>query len=172
VANGLFAIADAEGGLSGLSAVAWLQLSPHFFDVVTRSRLFVNPRARTLVSPELEQALCQIFDRRAVLERECVRIVDALLESYGPERVILFGSLAAESRDTVHQWSDIDLAIVKPTPLTFIERGREVVDLVEPRVSLNVFVYTPEEFEQAAREVRSFVRTEIIEKGRVLFPRT
>jgi predicted nucleotidyltransferase len=172
VANGLFAIADAGGGVSGLSAVAWLKLSSHFSDVVTRSRLFTNPRARTAVSPALESALCQVFDRRAVLERECARIVAALLESYRPERVILFGSLAAESRDTVHQWSDIDLAVVKQTPRMFVERSREVVDLVESRVSLNVFVYTPDEFEHAAREPRSFVRTEIVEKGKTLFSRT
>jgi uncharacterized protein len=53
-----------------------------------------------------------------------------------------------------------------------VERSREVVDLVEPRVSLNVLVYTPDEFERVVRDSRSFVRTEILEKGRALFPRT
>jgi predicted nucleotidyltransferase len=172
VANGLFAIADTDGGASGLSAVAWLKLSPQFHDVVTRSRLFTNSRARVSMPPAVENALRQVFDRRAVLQEECQRIVTVLLTSYRPERLILFGSLADDSRDTVHQWSDIDLAVVKQTSLSFVERSREVVDLVEPRVSLNVLVYTPDEFERVGRDSRSFVRTEILGKGRALFPRT
>lgn len=169
--NGLFAVADTVGGASGLSAVAWLKLAAHFCDVVTHSRLFMNPRARLPLLPAVENVLRDVFDRRAVLERECERIVTALLASYHPERLILFGSLADDSRDTVHQWSDIDLAVVKQTPRTFVERSRQIVDLVEPRVSLNVLVYTPEEFGRAAEDPRSFVRTEILEKGRTLFPR-
>ena len=172
VANGLFAVADAEGGVSGLSAIAWLRLSPHFCDVVTHGRLFTNSCARAAVPPAVENTLRRVFDRRAVLEKECARIVSVLLASYRPERLILFGSLADDSRDTVHQWSDIDLAVVKQTSKTFVERSREIVDLVEPTVSLNVFVYTPDEFEHAARAPRSFVRTEVLEKGRALFPRT
>jgi predicted nucleotidyltransferase len=172
VANGLFAIEDAAGGASGLSAVAWLKLSPQFHDVLTHSRLFTNSRARAAIPPVGQNALRQVFDRRAVLQEECQRIVTVLLTSYRPERLILFGSLADDSRDTVHQWSDIDLAVVKQTPLSFVERSREVVDLVEPRVSLNVLVYTPDEFERLMRDSRSFVRTEILEKGRALFPLT
>ncbi|MBI2987473.1 MAG: nucleotidyltransferase domain-containing protein [Deltaproteobacteria bacterium] len=112
----------------------------------------------------------KLFDRRETLLRELERIKSKLVEQYRPERIILFGSLADHSPDAVHQWSDIDLAIVKSTPASFLDRIREVMDLLQPRVGLNAIVYTPEEFNRAEQEGHFFVRGEILKKGQVLFP--
>ncbi|MBI2210625.1 MAG: nucleotidyltransferase domain-containing protein [Deltaproteobacteria bacterium] len=112
----------------------------------------------------------KLFDRRETLLRELERIKSKLVEQYRPERIILFGSLADDSPDAVHEWSDIDLTIVKSTPANFLDRIREVMDLLQPRVGLNVIVYTPEEFNRAEQEGRFFVRDEILKKGQVLFP--
>lgn len=170
VLNGLFAIPDDRGGTSDLSAAVWMKLAPHFYDVRVHSRLFANPLAACPLSPAAAAALTRIFDRRAILERELKRIMEVLIAEYRPERVILFGSLADASPDTVHESSDIDLAIVKPTRLRFVDRVREVVDLLQPRVGLNVLVYTPEELDHVSAAGHFFVRDEILKKGRVLFP--
>lgn len=172
VPNGLFCIPDNVGGTSRLSALVWMKLAPHFHDVRVRSRLFTNPKAAHPLPPEVEELFLRVFDRSALLERELERIGRVLLEQYHPERIILFGSLARPKRepDCLHEWSDIDLAIVKSTPLRFIDRIREVMDLLQPRVGLNALVYTPEEFDRAEREGHFFVKDEILRKGRVLFP--
>lgn len=173
VANGLFAVGDDVGGASKLSAVVWLRLGRRYQNVRTHGRLFLNRRAVCPLSPELFEWLQQVFDRRAALETELERIRQRLAAAYRPERVILFGSLADAYRrpgaDPVHEWSDLDLAIVKATPLAFAQRGREVLDLVEPRVGLNVLVYTPDEMRLAERSGNAFIRDEILGKGRVVF---
>lgn len=173
VANGLFAVSDEIGGASQVSAIVWLRLGRRYQDVRTHGRLFPNPRAVRPLSPELFEWLQRVFDRRAALEMELERIRGKLAAAYRPARVILFGSLAEAYRcpgaDPVHEWSDLDLAIVKATPLAFARRGREVLDLVEPRVGLNVLVYTPEEMQLAERSDNAFIRDEILGKGRVVF---
>lgn len=51
------------------------------------------------------------------------RIMHTLITQYQPEKVILFGSMAD---GTVGEWSDIDLVIIKDTPLPFLQRLKEV----------------------------------------------
>lgn len=108
------------------------------------------------------------MDRKNQLEQELKRITEIIVREYKPERVILFGSLASGK---VHEWSDIDLVIVKETSLRFLDRMREIFLLVRPRVSLNVVVYTPEEVVQMERQGHYFWRDEIVKKGEVLYDR-
>lgn len=168
--NGLFTVPDEIGGASSLSAVIWMRLVPRFADVRVHSRWFANPRARRPPVGGLGERLQELFDRRAVLERECDRVKRVLVDRYHAERLILFGSLADADPDKVHQWSDLDLFIVKQTPRPFIERAGEILDLIEPRVAVNVLVYTPDEFERARDERHGFVVDEVVGRGRVLFP--
>jgi len=102
-----------------------------------------------------------------VLERELTRWLGLLRRRYDPDRIILFGSLA---QGQVWDWSDVDLVIVKQTALPFLDRIDEVLRLLEPRVGLDVLVYTPEEFDQLSRE-RPFFREEILAKGKTLYER-
>lgn len=170
VPNGLFRLPDDQGGTSRISALVWMKLVTHFYDVRVHSRLFLNPLAVHPLSFAAEDVLVSLFDRREVLQQELDRIVHILVERYCPERIILFGSLvSSDSSDVIHQWSDIDLAIVKATPSAFMERIREVAELVRARVGVNIFVYTPEELARAEREGDFFIRDEILKKGRDLF---
>jgi len=105
--------------------------------------------------------------RHALLEAELTRYVKQLQEVYHPERILLFGSLASGQ---VGEWSDIDLVIIKESRQKFLDRIREVMHLLQPRVGVDILVYTPEEFAQLSRE-RPFVREEIIAKGKVLYER-
>lgn len=105
--------------------------------------------------------------RRDQLEAELNRYVRVLRERYAPERILLFGSMASGN---IGPWSDIDLVIVKETSRRFLDRTRDVMELLRPEVGVDILVYTPEEFEQLKRD-RRFVRDEIVEKGKVLYQR-
>jgi predicted nucleotidyltransferase len=171
VANGLFAVSDEEGGLAVMSAVVWLKLRHHWQDIRTGGRLFPNPRARAPLPPGVEAVFRRVFEPSAVLTEEVRRIRRILVEQYRAERVILFGSLATDCpADAVHDASDIDLAVVKPTGARFVDRVREALDLVEPRAGVNLLVYTPAEIAEARASGPSFIRDEILGKGKQLFP--
>jgi len=109
------------------------------------------------------------LERKAKLEVELQRIVGTLLKDYSPERIILFGSLVTGRTNT---WSDIDLVVVKSTKKRFTERLREVALMTQPKVGVDFFVYTPEEFSEMSREANTFQRREMLEKGKVLYDRS
>ncbi|MCS7288759.1 MAG: nucleotidyltransferase domain-containing protein [Roseiflexaceae bacterium] len=108
------------------------------------------------------------FDRHALLEAELARFVQILREQYQPEQIILFGSLA---EGETHEWSDIDLVIIKQTDKRYLDRIREVLLLLQPRVGIDVIVYTPDEFATLKR-TNMMVREEVVAKGRVLYERS
>lgn len=116
--------------------------------------------ATSLRAPEVEA-------RRALLEHELARWLPLLIAHEQPERIILFGSYA---QGEVDEWSDIDLALIREDDAPFLERTRRVLALLQPRVGLDVLVYTPQEFAALSRS-RAFVRQEIVGKGRVVYER-
>lgn len=107
---------------------------------------------------------CRINRRKQLLESELSRIVEILRRDYGPEKIILFGSMA---EGEIHEWSDIDLLIIKDTPKRPIDRILEISRLIEPRVGIDLFVYTPEEMGVLLEEKYAFF-ARIVAKGRVL----
>ncbi len=124
--------------------------------------------APTIEQEASESAVATPAEQRRVrLESELQRFLTVVTEQMHPERIILFGSLA---NGQVHEWSDLDLAVIAETELPFFERLRRVFDWVAPTVGLDVLVYTPTEWDHL-RETRLFVREEIAEKGRVLYER-
>lgn len=90
-----------------------------------------------------------------------------LRERYNPERIIFFGSLG---RDQIHEWSDLDLIVVKKSSLPFLKPIEEVLKFIKPQVSVDIFVYTPEEFERLCQE-RLFFREEVLAKGKTVYER-
>lgn len=69
-----------------------------------------------------------------------------LLQSYEPERIILFGSRARGEADAQ---SDYDLIVIKRTERPFLDRLQEMVPyLVQFDHAAEILVYTPEEFER------------------------
>ena len=105
--------------------------------------------------------------RRASLERELGRWLPLLIAHEDPDKIILFGSYCSGQ---VSEWSDLDMVIIKETQAPFLDRARQVLALLKPRVGIDVLVYTPEEFAQL-RQKRAFVRDEIVGKGRVIYER-
>jgi predicted nucleotidyltransferase len=105
--------------------------------------------------------------RRRLLQMEIDRYLRLLQEHYPPEKVLLFGSMATGH---IKEWSDLDLVIIKDTDKRFLNRSKEVMQLLRPKVGVDILVYTPAEFAQLSQE-RAFVQEEIVKKGKVLYER-
>ena len=99
-------------------------------------------------------------ERKIDLQKELERCINLLKKEYRPEKILLFGSLAS---GRVSRWSDIDLIIVKDTKKPFLDRNKEVLLLLKPKVGMDILVYTPEEFKQLSE--KKFFKEEIIRKG-------
>lgn len=103
--------------------------------------------------------------RRAFLTAELNRCLALLVEHYRPQKVLLFGSMADGKTE---EWSDLDMVIIKETSKRFLDRTKEVMQLLRPRVGVDILVYTPDEFKRLSNE-RTFVQNEIAGRGKVLY---
>jgi len=109
--------------------------------------------------------LFTLEEREKLLNNELRRIVEVIKRQYDPEKIILFGSMAGRK---LHEWSDIDLLIIKKTSKRFIERALEVGRLVQPRVGIDLFIYTPEEYEFLLKERSSFLLS-VLKTGETVY---
>ena len=109
--------------------------------------------------------LVTVEEREKSLKDELNRIVEIIKNEYDPERIILFGSLA---EGKMHEWSDIDLLIIKKTAKRPIERNIELSRLIRPKVGIDLFIYTPEEYEYLLKEKFSFLLT-ILKTGKTVY---
>lgn len=106
----------------------------------------------------------KIAVRKTELENELTRIVSVLINKYDPLKIILFGSLVSGN---IHEYSDIDLIVIKKSQRNFYERLEEVGLLVMPELAAEILVYTPEEFDIVKN--RMFFKKEVLKKGKVLY---
>ena len=109
--------------------------------------------------------LVTIEERERSLRIELERIVQAIRDEYAPEKIVLFGSLATEN---VHEWSDIDLLVIKQTDKRPIDRTMELASLIKPKIGIDLFVYTPEEYELLLKERYSFILN-ILKTGKTVY---
>jgi len=99
-------------------------------------------------------------------EKEIQSITKQLVEKYGPEKIILFGSVARGEYD---QANDLDFLIIKQdVPLYGIDRMRELDELIDRKVAADMLVYRPDEFEDRVRLGDPFIKA-ILREGRVLY---
>jgi len=99
-------------------------------------------------------------------ENEIQSITEQLIEKYGPEKIILFGSVARGEYD---QANDLDFLIIKQdVPLYGIDRMRELDELIDRNVAADMLVYRPDEFEDRVRLGDPFIKA-ILREGRVLY---
>ena len=104
-------------------------------------------------------------EREQSLRDELDRMIEVIRTEYRPEKIILFGSLAD---DAVHEWSDIDLLIIKETDKRPIDRNIELVRLIRPTVGVDLFIYTPHEFAVLLNEKYSFLLN-ILKTGKTVY---
>ena len=99
-------------------------------------------------------------------DNEIKSITKQLIEKYGPEKIILFGSAA---RGDLGQANDLDFLIIKQdVPLYGIDRMRELDELIDRNVAVDMLVYRPDEFEDRVRLGDPFIKA-ILREGRVLY---
>jgi uncharacterized protein len=110
--------------------------------------------------------MMHMLDRDKDLTHALEHILRILVSEYAPERIILFGSLANE---TVREWSDLDVVIIKETAKPFLQRMREVALLCRPSVGVDFLVYTPREFAQMIADKNPFLLEEVLRKGKVVY---
>lgn len=99
-------------------------------------------------------------------EKEIKSITTQLIEKYGPEKIILFGSAARGEYDDAN---DLDFLIIKKdVPLYGIDRMRELDEIIERNIAADMLVYRPDEFENRIRLGDPFIKA-ILREGRVLY---
>ena len=109
------------------------------------------PRNRTL-----SELLKNREQRQMLLWAEARRLGE-LFHGRGAESVWVFGSLA---RGTATIMSDLDLWVVWPTDLPPLQRAISLLADSHPKVSVDLLVYTPEEFARIkpARQLEGAVK--------------
>lgn len=111
------------------------------------------------------------MDRRSEVRSVVRQIADLLVRSYHPEKVVLFGSSVSGHMD---EESDVDLLIIKDTPLPFHRRGSEVRALLRPlrlHLPMDIIVLTPQELDVQLKKGNVFLEN-ILREGEVLFERS
>lgn len=111
----------------------------------------------------------EIFTKEEIENRLEV-IKEKIINSFDPEKIILFGRFARDEQ--VSRLSTMDILVIAETDLSFIERifkarksTKEGAPIIEP------LVYTPEEFSlMVDDEGESFLET-ALKEGRVIYER-
>ena len=117
------------------------------------------------VNPISEQNL----DRSPIDDLLIAEITRKIVETFHPNRVILFGSRA---RGDYRIDSDIDLFIEMESSAPPWKRRLEISRLFQPRPgAMDILVYTPQEVEDRKNSFSSIV-PDILREGRVLFDAT
>jgi uncharacterized protein len=99
-------------------------------------------------------------------EKEIQSITKQLIEKYGPEKIILFGSAA---RGSTGPDSDADFLIIKKqTPYYGSDRIRELSPIIERSIPVDFLICRPEEFEKRLKMGDPFLKA-ILKEGRVLY---
>jgi predicted nucleotidyltransferase len=99
-------------------------------------------------------------------EQEIQSITKQLIQKYGPEKIILFGSAA---RGDYGKANDLDFLIIKQdVPLYGIDRMRELDELIDRNVAADMLVYLPNEFDERVRLGDPFIKA-VLREGRILY---
>lgn len=97
------------------------------------------------------------------------RLVDSIVESLSPEKIILFGSYATGQADKER---DVDLLIVADSDQDRLERTWQAYRLLRGKreTPLDIIVLTPQEYEDMKKGGYPLIR-EVEEEGSVLYER-
>ena len=99
------------------------------------------------------------------VHREIESIVQQLIDKYRPSKIILFGSAARGDYDKVN---DLDFLILKQdVPSRGLDRMRELDDLIDREMAVDMLIYRPDEFEDRIRLGDPFIKN-ILSEGQVL----
>jgi predicted nucleotidyltransferase len=93
-------------------------------------------------------------------------IVDQIVQKYNPLKIILFGSAVREDDDSIN---DLDFLIIKENvPFYGLDRMRELDELIDRNIAVDMIIYRPAEFESRIELGDPFIKS-ILKEGRVLY---
>jgi len=101
-----------------------------------------------------------------IRKKKKLKKVIECIKRYKPEKIILFGSYARGDAD---EYSDLDFVVIKRTKRRFLERLIEVAELIDSDLGqVDVFVYTPEEFQRMIEWENPFIEN-VLKEGKVVY---
>ncbi|MEK7173708.1 MAG: nucleotidyltransferase domain-containing protein [Patescibacteria group bacterium] len=102
------------------------------------------------------------------IETKLKEITSKIVKEFQPEKIILFGSYAWGEP---HEWSDVDLFIVKESEKTSLELMREVRRIIfGSGIGADILVYTPAQEQRRAAMGDPFL-IRILTSGKTLYAR-
>jgi len=102
----------------------------------------------------------------STIGKEIEDITAQIIKKYHPVKIILFGSAA---RGELGPDSDADFLIIKKeTPFYGADRIRELNQLLERNIPLDLLIYRPEEFEKRMKMGDPFLKA-ILKEGKTLY---
>lgn len=101
--------------------------------------------------------------RRRLLQEELAHVVD-ILPNLNVKQVILYVDMA---KGKVGPSSNIQLLCIHETDAPFISRIDFFINHIQPRVGLDVLVYTPKEFEEM--KTSSPFMKHVLSQGKVIY---
>jgi predicted nucleotidyltransferase len=105
------------------------------------------------------------MDKSGIIQ-EIETIVQQLIQKYRPSKIILFGSAARGEYGKVY---DLDFLILKQdVPSRGLDRMRELDDLIDRNMAVDMLVYRPDEFENCVKLGDPFIKA-ILSEGQVLY---
>lgn len=98
---------------------------------------------------------------------EIKRQIIYAFEPFGPDKIILFGSMAQGKWD---EYSDVDVIVVYETGKTFLERLKELYLSWDIPRSIDILAYTPTEFSEMLSE--NFFVQDAVRHGEIIYERS
>jgi predicted nucleotidyltransferase len=112
--------------------------------------------------PSFKRFICEDTLFKSGIMNKVKRVIECI-KKYKPEKIILFGSYVRGESD---EYSDLDFVVVKKTKRRFLERLIEVAKLIHNDLGkVDVFVYTPEEFQQMLEDKNPFL-VKVMKEGK------
>ncbi len=87
------------------------------------------------------------------------------IKKQGVKKIILFGS---SSRGEADRYSDIDLVIIKDTNERFVKRLLSVETFSDLPIQVDIFVYTPQEFDTMLNMRNPFIES-VVREGKIIY---
>jgi predicted nucleotidyltransferase len=102
---------------------------------------------------------------KAKVLREIDKIKKSIVEKYGPEKIILFGSYAYGNPG---RESDVDFLVIMPFKGKAAYKTIEILESVRPSIPVDLILRTPQQIKKRLAQNDFFLR-EVITRGKVLY---
>ncbi len=90
------------------------------------------------------------MSRKEQLKDELERFLSVLSDDRSVRKIIVFGSYTSGN---IRELSDLDIVVVQDTELRFRGRLKQMKKRIQPKVGMDLLVYTPDEYHRSVSSV-------------------